>query len=73
MLIPEDEKNLHTWYTVMHCFLSVLLFLQQNYISGLVSAYVWFKCRAGIVPFGSSKTEFENSIKDWVSRAAQQL
>ena len=26
VLIPEDEKNFRAWYTVMHCFLSFLLF-----------------------------------------------
>ena len=26
VLIPEDEKNFRAWYTVMHCFLSLLLF-----------------------------------------------
>ena len=31
VLIPKDEKNFHTWYTVTH-FLSVFFcFLQQNY------------------------------------------
>ena len=26
VLIPEDEKNFRAWYTVTHCFFSVLLF-----------------------------------------------
>ena len=35
MLIPEDEKNFHAWYTVTHCFFQFCCILQQNYSLGL--------------------------------------
>ena len=57
-LIPENEKNLHTWYTVTHCFLSVLLFCTTK-LQFRVRVYIWLKCKSGIVSFGPSKSEFK--------------
>ena len=31
VLIPKDEKNFHTWYTLTHFFSGLFCFLQQNY------------------------------------------
>ena len=63
VLIPADEKNFRSWYTERHCFFSILMFFTTR-LQFKVRAQVWFKCRSSIVPFGHSKIEFKNSIKD---------
>ena len=62
---------LRVMFYLVYCntlfYLSFLVFLKQNYDLGLGFR---FSLSADLVlPFGSSKIDFKNSIKDCVSRA----
>ena len=61
VLIPRDEKNFRTWYTVTR-FSSVLFcFSKQKY--GLQLGFRFSLSADQVLYYSATQTEFKNSIK----------